>query len=61
MPLPRLIGLETAAEDIESISGNSLRAGPRQDLLALNVDLASVTRARGTGRPCACPFATGNT
>ena len=44
MPLPRLIGLETAAEDIESVSGHSLRAGARQDLLALNVDLASVTR-----------------
>jgi hypothetical protein len=43
MPLPRLIGLGTAAEDIESISGHSLRAGARQDVLALNVDQA-VTR-----------------
>jgi hypothetical protein len=44
MPLPRLIGFGTAAEDIESISGHSLRGGATQDLLALNVDLASMTR-----------------
>jgi hypothetical protein len=36
--------LKVSAEDIQSVSGHSVRAGATQDLLALNVDLASVMR-----------------
>jgi len=36
--------LKLPAEDIEGISGHSVRVGATQDLLALNVDLASVMR-----------------
>ncbi len=36
--------LKLPAEDIEGISGHSVRVGSTQDLLALNVDLASVMR-----------------
>jgi site-specific recombinase XerD len=36
--------LKLPAEDIASISGHSVRVGATQDLLALNVDLASVMR-----------------
>lgn len=36
--------LNLPAEDIEGISGHSVRVGATQDLLALNVDLASVMR-----------------
>ena len=36
--------LELPAEDIHSVSGHSVRVGATQDLLALNVDLASVMR-----------------
>jgi integrase len=37
------IGL--AAEDISGVSGHSIRVGATQDLLALNIDLASVMQA----------------
>lgn len=37
------IGL--AAEDISAVSGHSIRVGATQDLLALNIDLASVMQA----------------
>jgi site-specific recombinase XerD len=36
--------LKLPPEDIQSISGHSVRVGATQDLLALNVDLASVMR-----------------
>jgi integrase len=36
--------LKLPAEDIEGVSGHSVRVGATQDLLALNVDLASVMR-----------------
>jgi integrase len=36
--------LKLPAEDIEGISGHSVRVGATQDLLALNLDLASVMR-----------------
>jgi integrase len=36
--------LKLPAEDIDGISGHSVRVGATQDLLALNVDLASVMR-----------------
>ena len=36
--------LKLPAEDIQSVSGHSVRVGATQDLLALNVDLASVMR-----------------
>lgn len=36
--------LKLPAEDVESVSGHSVRVGATQDLLALNVDLASVMR-----------------
>jgi integrase len=36
--------LKLPAEDIDSVSGHSVRVGATQDLLALNVDLASVMR-----------------
>jgi site-specific recombinase XerD len=36
--------LNLPAEDIEGVSGHSVRVGATQDLLALNVDLASVMR-----------------
>src|SRR6202044_1809337 len=36
--------LKLPAEDIEGISGHSVRVGATQDLLALNVDMASVMR-----------------
>ena len=36
--------LKFPGEDIESVSGHSVRVGATQDLLALNVDLASVMR-----------------
>ncbi len=36
--------LKLPAEDVEGISGHSVRVGATQDLLALNVDLASVMR-----------------
>ena len=34
-----------APEDVEAISGHSIRVGATQDLLALNIDLASVMQA----------------
>ncbi len=34
-----------ASEDIERVSGHSIRVGATQDLLALNIDLASVMQA----------------
>jgi hypothetical protein len=36
--------LNMPAEDIEHVSGHSVRVGATQDLLALNMDLASVMR-----------------
>jgi integrase len=36
--------LKLPTDDIESVSGHSVRVGATQDLLALNVDLASVMR-----------------
>jgi hypothetical protein len=36
--------LKLPPEDIQSVSGHSVRVGATQDLLALNVDLASVMR-----------------
>jgi len=36
--------LKMPAEDVEQISGHSVRVGATQDLLALNMDLASVMR-----------------
>ena len=36
--------LELPAEEVEGISGHSVRVGATQDLLALNVDLASLMR-----------------
>jgi hypothetical protein len=36
--------LELPAEDVEGISGHSVRVGATQEFLALNVDLASVMR-----------------
>jgi integrase len=36
--------LKLPAEDVEGVSGHSVRVGATQDLLALNVDLASVMR-----------------
>ncbi len=36
--------LNLPAEDVDGISGHSVRVGATQDLLALNVDLASVMR-----------------
>ena len=36
--------IKLPADDIESVSGHSVRVGATQDLLALNVDLASVMR-----------------
>jgi integrase len=36
--------LNLPAEDVEGVSGHSVRVGATQDLLALNVDLASVMR-----------------
>jgi hypothetical protein len=37
--------LKMPPEDVENVSGHSVRVGATQDLLALNVDLASVMRA----------------
>ena len=34
-----------AAEEVEAVSGHSIRVGATQDLLALNIDLASVMQA----------------
>jgi hypothetical protein len=36
--------LDLPSEEVEGISGHSMRVGASQDLLALNVDLASVMR-----------------
>jgi len=36
--------LELPAEDVEAVSGHSVRVGATQDMLALNIDLASVMR-----------------
>ena len=36
--------LKLPPEDIQGVSGHSVRVGATQDLLALNVDLASVMR-----------------
>jgi hypothetical protein len=36
--------IKMAPEDVRAISGHSIRVGATQDLLALNVDLASVMR-----------------
>jgi hypothetical protein len=37
--------IKMASEDIFAISGHSIRVGATQDLLALNIDLASVMQA----------------
>jgi len=37
--------IKLASEDIQAISGHSVRVGATQDLLALNIDLASVMQA----------------
>jgi hypothetical protein len=37
--------IKIAPEDIRDISGHSIRVGATQDLLALNIDLASVMQA----------------
>ena len=49
----RWIGLP--AEDVAAISGHSLRVGATQDLLALNIDLASVMQA-GRWKSTAMPM-----
>ena len=36
--------LKMPADEVEQVSGHSVRVGATQDLLALNVDLASVMR-----------------
>jgi hypothetical protein len=37
------VGMES--KDVEGVSGSSVRVGATQDLLALNIDLASVMQA----------------
>ena len=37
--------IKMASEDIRVVSGHSIRVGATQDLLALNIDLASVMQA----------------
>ena len=37
--------IKMASEDIRVVSGHSIRDGATQDLLALNIDLASVMQA----------------
>lgn len=37
--------IKIAPEEIRAISGHSIRVGATQDLLALNIDLASVMQA----------------
>ena len=49
----RWIGLP--AEDVAAISGHSIRVGATQDLLALNIDLASVMQA-GRWKSTAMPM-----
>jgi hypothetical protein len=39
----RFVGMEK--KDVEEVSGHSVRVGATQDLLALNIDLASVMQA----------------
>ena len=46
--------IKMAREDIRAISGHTIRVGVTQDLLALNIDLASVMQA---GRPVTIKFA----
>lgn len=49
----RWIGLP--AEEVEQVSGHSIRVGATQDLLALNIDLASVMQA-GRWKTTAMPM-----
>jgi hypothetical protein len=44
------VGMEK--KDVEGVSGHSVRVGATQDLLALNIDLASVMQAGGRVIEC---------
>ena len=50
----------TTADGVEQVSGHSVRVGATQDLLALNVDLASVMR-EGRWKTYGCRCAMANT
>lgn len=39
----KFVGMD--AKDVEGVSGHSVRVGATQDLLALNIDMASVMQA----------------